>query len=162
SPCGLYGGMGRHQVDQGVRLDRADEGQGSSADRFGRQGICRGQRRLAEAHGALRQVVVTSFFTLPTEVRCFRLRSLYTLNSGKPEFSGGGWTERSKAKWGPGGGDIAATHTPLAPLATLPTRGEGAQRQPVNVDLMAAPASKPDKASAAADTILSVNNIEVV
>ena len=57
---GLYAAVGRHQVGQGLRLDRAHEGQGGAADRQRRRGLCESQCRLAEAHRALRQVVVST------------------------------------------------------------------------------------------------------
>ncbi len=57
-PPGLRAAVGRHQVGEGLRLDRADEGQGAAAARGRRQGLCREERRLAEAHGSLRRQVV--------------------------------------------------------------------------------------------------------
>ena len=60
SQPGLIWRMGWHQVDQGVGLDRAAQGEGQSADRVGVKGLFHRQRRLAEAHGALRQVIVST------------------------------------------------------------------------------------------------------
>ncbi len=57
--AGLHAAMGRHQVGEGLRLDRAHEGQGGSDARRSGQGIRREEHRLAEAHRSLRQVVVT-------------------------------------------------------------------------------------------------------
>ena len=45
---------------QGLGLDRADQDEGPSADRVGGEGLFDGQRRLAEAHGTLRQVIVST------------------------------------------------------------------------------------------------------
>src|SRR4051812_33038917 len=45
-------------MDEEVRLDRTHQGKGSSIGGNRRQGICDGQCRMAETHGALRQVVV--------------------------------------------------------------------------------------------------------
>ena len=58
------------EVDQGLRLDGSDAGQGASADRGRGEGICREQCRLAEAHRGLREVVVAdSTANAPPAVR---------------------------------------------------------------------------------------------
>ncbi len=57
---GLRAAVGRHQVGQGLRLDRAHEGQGHPADRQAAADYVQQERRLAQAHRGLRQVVVSA------------------------------------------------------------------------------------------------------
>ena len=56
---GLHAAMGRRQVGQGLRLDRAPEAEGRAAAERGRRRIRQEGHRLAEAHRGLRQVVVS-------------------------------------------------------------------------------------------------------
>ena len=58
-PGGLCPAMGRHQMVAGVGLDFADDGAAASAAAGRRQGLRVPGSDLAEAHGAVRQVVVT-------------------------------------------------------------------------------------------------------
>ena len=61
--------MGRREMGEDHRSDRAGKRQGAAADRRGRQGLCREERRLAGAHRGLRQQVVT---LLPSRGRRWR------------------------------------------------------------------------------------------
>src|SRR4029077_4245793 len=62
--------VGRDQVEYGEPLRPADQGEGPAADRERGAGLREGQRRLAEADGAVRQVVVSGrprHFSSPAE-----------------------------------------------------------------------------------------------